>query len=674
VLHLACPLEDDAGRPPHLLLENEAGQSQRVGIDQLKWCVADHALHLITFAGPASAASPPAATILPAAAELAQLCAGAVLAPRFPLAPDRVLLFAAELYLALADGYAVEGAVAEGRRALVREAGEQSVDWAAPVLFLRAPPLPTPAAVETPAAQPAAASPSEPATEPLSSDKPWWQSVPLELWIALLGAATTLLVTLIPVTVEMLKAEREATKAGVLASAEATPPPSLATYDIGAIVTGFQLPPDAADATVDPGEVDLLVERFTLQLQDDLTGSMAPLRFRAGLLGPGEVGRIAGATADEREQNAADLARQYDADLVVYGVTEYDELTRQLRIQPEYYVAPDSFGDALEMTGAFRFGSPVEVALPLARGLGVERELSARATSLAHVMVGLSLYLLEHDYPGALTAFETAAALPGWEAAPGREVIDLLIGNTHLAMAVESAATCARAAVLDEVAQGVAHFDAAAQLAPAYARAYAGKASAHYLAAWWSLAQEGVCETGVIDSALLQLALDDIAEAQRAGEQPKDLGVRSRMLFTEAQVRFTEWLTQAVAPGATATDLPFWPITEQIMANYENGDQPSVGLVAADTHVLRGQTLSGLADCWRAEDEFDAALAIAEITPERRMDVWGLKGACFVELGQPSSAGDAYNQALQIARQLNLPDDVAYYEAARRQQSPPATP
>jgi tetratricopeptide (TPR) repeat protein len=289
-------------------------------------------------------------------------------------------------------------------------------------------------------------------------------------------------------------------------------------------------------------------------------------------------------------------------------------------------------------------------------------------------MVGLSLYLLEHDYPGALTAFETAAALPGWEAAPGREVSDLLIGNTHLAMAVESAATCARAAVLDEVAQGVAHFDAAAQLAPAYARAYAGKASAHYLAAWWSLAQEGVCETGVIDSALLQLALDDIAEAQRAGEQPKDLGVRSRMLFTEAQVRFTEWLTQAVAPGATATDLPFWPITEQIMANYENGDQPSVGLVAADTHVLRGQTLSGLADCWRAEDEFDAALAIAEITPERRMDVWGLKGACFVELGQPSSAGDAYNQALQIARQLNLPDDVAYYEAARRQQSPPATP
>ncbi len=73
---------------------------------------------------------------------------------------------------------------------------------------------------------------------------------------------------------------------------------------------------------------------------------------------------------------------------------------------------PDSFGDALEMTGAFRFGSPIGVSMPINRGLGVERELSARAASLAQVMVGLSLFLLEHDYTGALAAFEMAAPAP----------------------------------------------------------------------------------------------------------------------------------------------------------------------------------------------------------------------------------------------------------------------
>jgi tetratricopeptide (TPR) repeat protein len=480
---------------------------------------------------------------------------------------------------------------------------------------------------------------------------------------------------MIPLAVDFIRPDPNAARSGAatIESAPATPTslPSLATYDIGAIVTGFQLP---AETAIDPADADLLIERFYLQLQDDLTASMQPLRFRAGLLGPEVVGRIDGTTADVREQNAAELARTYGADLVIYGVTEYDDLTHQLRIQPEYFVAPESFGDALEMTGAFRFGSPIGVTLPLNRGLGVERELSARATALAHVMIGLSLYLLEHDYIGALTAFEMAASLPGWEAAPGREVIDLLIGNTHMAMAVDAAAQCDRTTVLDHIQAALDHFDAAAQIAPSYARAYVGKASAHHLAAWWSQTPDESCETDTIDDAMLQLALDALNAAHRASEQPKDIGVRSRMLFTEAQVRFTEWLTTAARAGETATDLPFWALTEQIIANYENGDHPSVGLLAADAHLLRGKARFALADCWGALDEYDAALAVAEITPERRMDVLGEKGACYVDLGQASAATDAYNQALQIARQLNRADDVTYYEAARRQLTAPATP
>ena len=687
VLHLACPLEDDDTQLPYLILENEEGARQRAVVDQLKWCAAEHRLRLVVFGGLAPARPPAVATTLPAAAELAQVCAEAVVVPRFPMEADALNLFSAELYLAMADGYAVDHAVVEARRALIREAGEQSAGWASPVLFLREPAAQAQGA-EVAGAAAAALSPARtPAgivaqpggtSAPAETQEHWWSAIPIELWIALLGAATTILVALIPILADVAKRDAPESRAAAVVTETTTAPPtptalpSLAAYDVGAIVAGFQLPEGGA---VDPADADLQIERFYLQFQSELEESMRPLRFRAGLLGPAEVGRIEGKTPDEREQQAARLARDYAADLVVYGVMTYDDLTNQLRIQPEYYVVPESFGDALEMTGAFRFGSPIGVSMPINRGLGVERELSARAASLAQVMVGLSLFLLEHDYQGALTAFEAAAALPGWEKMEGREVVDLLIGNTQLALAVEAAAACDREGVLARLDEALLHFDSAGQQAPSYARAYAGKASAHYLASVWAPEDSANCQFESVDLASLQLAKEDIAAAQQASEQPKEIGVRSRMLLTEAQIGFMDWWsTTADQTLELLKQQPFWATTEKIIANYENGDNVSVGQVASDARLLRGQGLFAVGDCWSAQDEFDAALAIAETAPERRMEVWSLKGDCFVELQQTSAASDAYNQALQIARQLGSADDIAYFEAARRQLSAPAAP
>lgn len=685
VLHLACPLEDDDTQLPYLILENEEGARQRAVVDQLKWCAAEHRLKLVVFGGLAQARPPAVATTLPAAAELAQVCAEAVIVPRFPMEAEALSLFSAELYLAMADGYAVDHAVVEARRALIREAGERSAGWAAPVLFLRGPAVQAPgegaagAATSVPSAgrMPAGiVAPPGDAPPPIEETEHWWNSIPIELWIALLGAATTILVALIPIMADYAKPAAPESRAAAIVTETATETPtalpSLAAYDVGAIVAGFQLPDGGA---VDPADADLQIERFYLQFQSELEESMRPLRFRAGLLGPEVVGRIEGKTPDEREQQAARLARDYAADLVVYGVMTYDDLTSQLRIQPEYYVVPDSFGDALEMTGAFRFGSPIGVSMPINRGLGVERELSARAASLAQVMVGLSLFLLEHDYQGALTAFESAAALPGWEKMEGREVVDLLIGNTQLALAVETAAACDREGVLAHIDAALQHFDEAVQQAPTYARAYAGKASAHYLASVWAPEDSANCQFESMDQTSLQLAKEDIAAAQQASEQPKEIGVRSRMLMTEAQIGFMDWWSTAADPTLeTLKAQPFWATTEKIIANYENGDNVSVGQVASDARLLRGQWLFALGDCWSAQDEFDAALAIAETAPERRMDVWSLKGDCFIELQQPSAASDAYNQALQIARQVGSAEDVAYFELARRQLSAPAAP
>ena len=390
VLHLACPLEDDETQLPYLTLENEEGGRQRAVVDQLKWCAADHRLKLVVFGGLAASKPPAVTATLPAAAELAQVCAEAVIVPRFPMDAAVLSLFAAELYLAMDDGFALDHAMAEARRALVREGGEQSAGWASPVLFLReaARALPaTAAAIDAGQAANIAASKLVATSAASTLDataaaeqEHWWSALPMELWIALLGAGTTILVALIPVIVDFVKPDTPASRSAAVAvetpADTPTPLPSLAAYDVGAMVAGFQLPETGA---VDPADADLQIERFYLQLQSELEESMQPLRFRAGLLGPDVVGRIEGKTPDEREQQAARLAQTYAADLVVYGVMTYDDLTSQLRIQPEYYVVPDSFGDALEMTGAFRFGSPIGVSMPINRGLGVERELTPHA-------------------------------------------------------------------------------------------------------------------------------------------------------------------------------------------------------------------------------------------------------------------------------------------------------
>ncbi len=194
-----------------------------------------------------------------------------------------------------------------------------------------------------------------------------WSQLPLELWIAILGAATTILVALIPVGVELFRSVPADKPTEVVASSTPAPTPSLAAYDFGALVAYFDVPENGG---VDPAEADLLIDRFYLQLENELGASMDPLRFRAGLLGPEVAGRVTGATADEREQNAAQLARSFDADMVLYGVVSYNDITRQLELQPEYYIAPESFSDALEMTGAFRFGNRIGVSTPLNRGSG----------------------------------------------------------------------------------------------------------------------------------------------------------------------------------------------------------------------------------------------------------------------------------------------------------------
>ncbi len=109
-------------------------------------------------------------------------------------------------------------------------------------------------------------------------------------------------------------------------------------------------------------------------------------------------------------------------------------------------------------------------------------------------------------------------------------------------MAADAAEQCDQTKAMAHVDEALRSYSAAAELAPAYARAYAGEAAAYYLAAQWADERNDGCADRIVDVQTLEQMFQAIDLANQASEQPKEIGVRSRILLTEAQAHFLNWL------------------------------------------------------------------------------------------------------------------------------------
>lgn len=122
----------------YLVLETNEGRGQLVSGQDLGFMLHDHpSLRLAVLnaceGGRASQTDPFAGV----AQSLIQQGLSAVVAMQFDITDSAAAVFAHEFYLALADGYPVDAALAEARRAIY--AVNMGTDWGVPVLFLRAP-------------------------------------------------------------------------------------------------------------------------------------------------------------------------------------------------------------------------------------------------------------------------------------------------------------------------------------------------------------------------------------------------------------------------------------------------------------------------------------------------------------------------------------------------------
>jgi hypothetical protein len=117
-----------------LALENEDGTVHAIAAAQLQYLLQDTTIRLAVFNACLTARGAAGKSI---AAELTRAGLSATLAMEFAIPERSAIAFAGEFYRTVADGWPVDAAVSEGRKAMMFATDLHAMDWGIPVLFMR---------------------------------------------------------------------------------------------------------------------------------------------------------------------------------------------------------------------------------------------------------------------------------------------------------------------------------------------------------------------------------------------------------------------------------------------------------------------------------------------------------------------------------------------------------
>jgi tetratricopeptide (TPR) repeat protein len=449
-----------------------------------------------------------------------------------------------------------------------------------------------------------------------------------------------------------------------------TATPSLQQFEIGIAVAYFYLPDDSVDVL----EADGVVEQIIGRVNSEITGIEDATGLNIGLLQPTDIDRrrIEGETASEREDDARSIAEAYDADIVLYGVITRDD-NNNLEVVPEFYVLPETFFEALEMTGSFVYGRSITVEGPLSRirtAMQINRPLSERTTSIVQTFAGLIHYLLE-DYDAALASFEEAATISEWDEnntdsqLEGKEVVHVLLGNTVGKLASVAAQNGDRETALERADAAIEQYQQAIDIAPEYARPYVGIASATYLR-WTVLAQDPTLydEQGNLlpeSRETLDEAQSYINQIDRDFQTSDDIGIQTKELFIQLQISYAQWAFYELTYSFEDHEALYNDIlslVERIERNYDNGRNSSVQESIAEAYALRGLVNQQRFLLDDAIENYDLAIEI-HYSNRRKMIFTGWKGDAYYFDGQTEEALAAYEEALRLA---DIVGDVADFQ------------
>lgn len=319
----------------------------------------------------------------------------AVIAMREAISDDAALMLVHAFYGALANGAAVDAALAEARKALF--IGGHSDEWGTPVLYMRA-----------------ADGDLWRKAEPQARGQVRRRALTIAAGAALVVALALLAYSLIGPT----RMDPRSTM-------------NVAVAPVGVIGQDGRMARSA--------DGDLIYDWLIQALIRATTGDAAVTIWHDGLprhqkrvkLGP-----VSGGTPEDRGRAAAALADRVGADVVVYG--HLDPSGAGSRFVQEFYVASRLRPEASETIGRYRLGDPVTLPADLANADSLARQaltdrIGLRAEALLRLVGGLQQDMLgQHEQ--ALASFRrTEAELTAWGArGEGKETLYYFIARQAL--------------------------------------------------------------------------------------------------------------------------------------------------------------------------------------------------------------------------------------------------
>lgn len=344
--------------------------------------------------------------------------------------------------------------------------------------------------------------------------------------------------------------------------------------------------PDKAGYTIGDG--------IYIRLSDDLREiSVGP---KVELWGPDRIGVIAGKTPAERAENAAKLAREIHAYMVIYGLVE--TAGGAMRVTPEFYLDTQGFSEGSEIIGQYELGSPFTIpgANNPAWVYDFNRQMYTRSDVISSFATGLSYFAIQ-DYQSALEIFQKINAIEAWDDISGRKVLYALLGFA--------------AGKVGDYELTETMLKQALEIDPEYARPYIGLANVAYMRSLLPFQESK--NPAEIDFSLLQECDALLEKARQAKNKPPLAEVETKIHFAQGQCSM-----MTVYSGHGDSFAPAMQEFEQVIAAYEAGKNPRLQELAGEAYARLAliYSLSGHPD--QAGEHYQkAAATLRLVSPQR---------------------------------------------------------
>ncbi len=452
-----------------------------------------------------------------------------------------------------------------------------------------------------------------------------------------------------------------------------TPTIDLQNYDVSVVVSYFVV--DSPDK-IAQADADAVIERFSKSLDQQLAAELGNSKLPLShiLTGPAGIPRITGQDADARQQAAIGVLNERKAKVAIYGVVHFNNAKQQLELLPEFYISTEQyFNDAQDLTGYYKFGQEIP-----ADSLDDRDKLNTRVAALSYVMTGLFQHMTR-QYDGALKSYQAALDATDWENESGQEIIQMLIGNSHMKLAEMAGRQCDRKTVLEQTEAAEIAFNKSKEIVTDYARAYAGLANVYAVRALWLPEDNDKCASKKINVAALRQAEDLVMQYQLLAQdsQEADLGIWRKMVLTEVQVHFLLWATQDRAARLDDNNAEYVALlaaVKKITDKYSITSSSTWANPVMEAYIFRGQARYARGQFRDGLDDYNEALKVYDnvasdsgittqlLAPERAMTVHGLKGDAYFQLGEYKQAASEYYEALTMAKNLGVTGSIDSYE------------